>query len=184
MKKSVLAMSALSLALVSGVATANVNDANLQANNVRFLGAVTATTCNLVPHVNGSVTNVVHVGTVTAGGTGDAAEFSLKPDGKNDCSSVVDTNNSANSKTAHIAFMGALTDQGLSNQSGTATDANLEIVATNSTNTTDPITQSDDVRQVLGTTLMKDGATFTATLHGGTAVGDFQSAIAYQVSYQ
>ncbi|EKQ5888511.1 hypothetical protein P5851_004414 [Salmonella enterica] len=184
MKKSVLAMSALSLALVSGVATANVNDANLQANNVRFLGAVTATTCNLVPHVNGSVTNVVNVGTVGTGGQGTPVEFSLKPDGKNDCSSVVDTTTPANNKTAHIAFMGALTDQGLSNQSGTATDANLVIFATNSTQTTDPITQSDDVRQIEGINIMGDGATFTATLHGGTVVGDFQSAIAYQVSYQ
>ncbi|EAN1627464.1 fimbrial protein PefA [Salmonella enterica subsp. enterica serovar Reading] len=184
MKKSVLAMSALSLALVSGVATANVNDANLQANNVRFLGAVTDTTCNLVPHVNGSVTNVVNVGTVAKNAKGTPVEFSLKPDGKNDCSSIVDTNNPANSKTAHIAFMGALTEQGLSNQSGTATDANLEIHATNSTQQNEKITQSNDVRQISGENLMDKGATFTATLHGGQVAGDFQSAIAYQVSYQ
>ncbi|EED3682407.1 hypothetical protein FD93_002775 [Salmonella enterica subsp. enterica] len=183
MKKSALAIFVLSLAMLSGVASATVNDANLNANNVRFLGTVTDTTCNLVPYVNGSATNVVNVGTVTKGGTGTPVDFSLKPDGQNDCGTIVDKNNPTNNKTAHIAFMGALTDSGLANQSGTAVDANLVILATNSTQATDPITQSDDVRQVTGANIVGDGATFTATLHGGQTVGDYQSAIAYQVSY-
>ncbi|HHA7952860.1 TPA: fimbrial protein [Salmonella enterica] len=184
MKKSALAISALSLAMLSGVASATVNDANLNANNVRFLGTVTDTTCNLIPYVNGSATNVVNVGTVAKGLDGTAVEFLLKPDGKNQCDAIVDTNTPANNKTAHIAFMGALTDTGLANQTGTAVDAYVEIVAINSTQTTDPITQSDDVRQIAGTTLVTDGAKFTAKLKGGQTVGDYQSAIAYQVSYQ
>lgn len=39
-----------------------MNDSNLDANNVRFLGTVSQITCNLVPYVNGSATNVVNVG--------------------------------------------------------------------------------------------------------------------------
>ncbi|HAF8219968.1 TPA: fimbrial protein PefA [Salmonella enterica] len=181
MKKSALAISALSLAMLSSVASATVNDANLNANNVRFLGTVTDTTCNLIPYVNGSATNVVNVGTVTKNTEGTAVDFSLKPDGKNQCNTIADT---TNPKTAHIAFMGALTDTGLANQSGTAVDAHVVILATNSTQKTEAITQSNDVRQISGATLATDGATFTATLHGGATVGDYQSAIAYQVSYQ
>ncbi|ECB6686736.1 hypothetical protein DSB34_23535 [Salmonella enterica subsp. enterica] len=189
MKKSVLAMSALSLALVSGVATAAVNDTNLDANNVRFLGSVSQITCNLVPHVNGSATNIVNVGIVPVGmagapSSGTEVPFTLKMDGKNadattGCPAIDDA------VTANISFMGALDDKGLANQSGTASDSYVEIVAKNtSDNKTAVLVQGDNMRSVAGDALAAEGAKFTAKLRGGTNAGSYESAIAYQVQYQ
>ncbi|EMI7380130.1 hypothetical protein V6973_004075 [Salmonella enterica] len=189
MKKSVFAMSVLSLALLSGAASANVNDSNLGANNVRILGTVSQITCNLVPHVNGSVTNVVNVGVVPVGSAatpsaGLEIPFSLKIDGKNTdgttgCPAIKDA------ITANISFMGALNDKGLTNQSGTASDSYVEIVAKNSNDSkTTALVQGDNVRTVAGTELVANGAQFTAKLRGGATAGSYESAIAYQVQYQ
>lgn len=189
MKKSVLTMSALSLALLSGAASANVNDANLNANNVRFLGTVSQITCNLVPHVNGSATNIVNVGVVNVGtaalpSSGSEIPFTLKMDGKNTntttgCPAIDDT------VTAHISFMGALDAKGLTNQSGTATDSYVEIVAKNNNDSkTTHITQGDNVRSLQGDKLATEGAMFSAKLRGGPTAGSYESAIAYQVQYE
>ncbi|EJH8995745.1 hypothetical protein NF634_002873 [Salmonella enterica] len=184
MKKSVFAMSVLSLALLSGAASANVNDSNLDANNVRFLGTVSQITCNLVPHVNGSATNVVNVGVVSVNSPGSEIPFSLKLDGKNTdattgCPAIQDAT------TANISFMGALNEKGLTNQTGTATDSHVEILAKNNNDAkTTHIVQSDNMRSVAGKALKADGAKFTAKLVGGATAGSYESAIAYQVQYQ
>ncbi|EBF0937227.1 fimbrial protein PefA [Salmonella enterica] len=188
MKKSALAISALSLALLSGAASATVNDSNLDANNVRFLGTVSQITCNLVPYVNGSATNVVNVGVVSVG-TADAytqgakIPFTLKPDNKNTnqdagCPAITDTIN------ANISFMGALDAKGLNNQSGTAKDSYVSIVATNADENTKAVVQGNNVRVVAGKALKEQGAMFTAQLFGGLTAGSYESAIAYQVQYQ
>ncbi|EDR9398808.1 hypothetical protein CC662_24200 [Salmonella enterica subsp. enterica] len=193
MKKVTLTMSVLSLALLAGSASAQTNDTNLQANNIRFLGAVSDTTCNLVPWVDGSVVNVVNVGVAPTNSTADLVHFSLKADVNSaTCSNIVDnTGTTPSYKAASIAFMGALDSQGLANQSGSATDAYVEIIATNSDKTSNPIVQGDVVRKIAGDKLVNqdgspaaEGATFTAQLHGGAQAGDYQSAISYQVSYQ
>ncbi|EAA8634476.1 fimbrial protein [Salmonella enterica subsp. enterica] len=198
MKKVTLTMSVLSLALLAGSASAQTNDTNLQANNIRFLGAVSDTTCNLVPWVDGSVVNVVNVGVAPVfNGTGSNSgatpvHFALKADGSTTCGGII-TNAGGNTsyKAASIAFMGALDSQGLANQSGSATGAYVEIMATNSNKNSAPIVQGDVVREIAGDKLVNvdgspaaEGATFTAQLFGGTKAGDYQSAIAYQVSYQ
>ncbi|EAM7383124.1 fimbrial protein PefA [Salmonella enterica] len=188
MKKSALAISVLSLAMLSGAASATVNDTNLGANNVRFLGTVSQITCNLVPHVNGSATNVVNVGVVSTGtGTahtqGTKIPFTLKPDNKNTnadagCPAITD------STQANISFMGALDSNGLNNQSGTATDSYVAIVATNADDNSTVVTQGKNVRVVAGKALKEQGAMFTAQLFGGQTAGSYESAIAYQVQYQ
>ncbi|EBD0851813.1 fimbrial protein PefA [Salmonella enterica] len=188
MKKSALAISVLSLALLSGAASATVNDSNLDANNVRFLGTVSQITCNLVPYVNGSATNVVNVGVVSVGTAGAYTQgtkipFTLKPDNKNTnadagCPAITDTTK------ANISFMGALDAKGLNNQSGTAKDSYVSIVATNADNNTDAVVQGKNVRVVDGSVLKDAGAMFTAQLFGGQTAGSYESAIAYQVQYQ
>lgn len=197
MKKSVLAISALSLALLAGNASARTNDVT-DANNVRFLGAVSAMTCNLVPWVNGSVNNVVNVGVAASKDKGPVVNFALKANPTDTNCSGLAGNATANpainaASSVSIAFMGPLDTKGLANQSGSASDAWVEIIATNADNNknTTAITQGDVIRDIAIANIwditagapVATGATFTAQLNGGTQIGDYQSAIAYQVSY-
>ena len=176
MKKSILVLSILSTALLSGTASA--------ANEVRFLGAVTDVTCDLVPEVGGAVKNVVQLGAVKPFKTGatdhNGAEidFALKPANGATCAAI-------DTLTATIAFDGNLNTQGLGAQSGAADDANVLIKAKNAQNNdTTPLVQGKNTRTFDGTDINTDGAQFSAQLVGGTKIGDFQTAIAYAVSYQ
>lgn len=174
--KKLLVLSALSLALLSGTATASSGD-------IRFVGAVTDVTCNLVPSINGSVNNVVQLGTASLTTPATPVDFSLKSDGADDCATLADD------RVVNITFVGSLTDAGLASQSGLATDAYVEITSKNSSVSADdaiPVTRSSDTRKFTGNlfkTSAADGAQFQAQLHGQTQVGDYQSAIAYVVAY-
>lgn len=172
--KKLLALSALSLALLSGTATASSGD-------IRFVGAVTDVTCNLVPSVGGSVNNLIQLGTASKTIPATPVDFSLKSDGKDDCSTIADD------RVVNITFVGPLTDAGLASQSGLAADAYVAITSPNATeDKTTVISKGSDTRKFTGNlfkTSTAAGAQFKAQLHGQTQVGDYQSAIAYVVAY-
>lgn len=174
--KKLFALSALSLALLSGTATASTGD-------IRFVGAVTDVTCNLVPSVNGAVNNVVMLGIASLDTPSAPVDFSLKSDGLGDCGTLADAG------VVNITFGGTLTDQGLANQSGLATDAYVEIMSKNSSEAADnaiAVTNGSNTRKFTGNLFKSSadaGAQFQAQLVGQTQVGDYQSAISFVVAY-
>lgn len=173
MKKQLLAVSALALAVMSGSALAANGD-------VQFLGVVTDTTCDVNPGVNGAVNNVVQLGTATTNGKAGLVNFSLKPDmTQAGCQGLTDTNK------VTIGWTGSFDSNGLKAQSGAAKDAWTEIKAINAT-TPVTITASSLSSEIAGDVFIANngqGATFTAELNGGTMPGDYQGAAAYVVAY-
>ncbi|MBC6504702.1 fimbrial protein [Citrobacter freundii] len=172
MKKNLLAVSALALAVMSGSAMA--------ANEVQFLGVVTDTTCDLTPSVNGSVNGLVQLGSVTKTATGTPVDFALKADPTAPGCGTADLQG----KVATIGWNGPFNTDGLKPQSGTATDA-VALIASKNAQTTaiQPITQSHLSAGFDASILTTDGAQFTAALKGGAVAGDYQSAAAYVVGY-
>lgn len=75
MKKHLLTVSALALAVMSGSALA------ANGGDVQFIGTVTDTTCDIVPEANGAVSNVVQLGNVAtstaAAAAGDTSNLGL-----------------------------------------------------------------------------------------------------------
>lgn len=181
MKKRLLTVSALALAVLSGSAMAGPN-----SGEVNFLGVVTDTTCDIVADSNGSVTNLIQLGTVTTSTNanngsdkGAVVDFALKPKAGNTCTFGAATN-------ANISFKGNLGAAGVTNQNGTATDAMVKLTSVNANNAGD-ITSANNTAEVPVTNLAdstKAGATFQAQLIGGVTAGDFDSTVAYVVTYQ
>lgn len=173
MKKNLLAVSALTLAVMSGSALAASGD-------VQFLGVVTDTTCDVNPGVNGAVSNVVQLGTAPTNGQAGIVNFSLKPDmSQAGCTGLT----AANKVT--IGWTGQFDSNGLKAQSGAAKDAWTEIKAINAT-TPVTITAATLSSEIAGDQFIAnggEGATFTAQLNGGTMAGDYQGAAAYVVAY-
>ncbi|EAA2948312.1 fimbrial protein PefA [Salmonella enterica] len=181
MKKNLLAVSALALAVMSGSALAAPNGGDIQ-----FIGTVTDTTCDIVPEANGAVNSVVQLGNVatstTAAGSGSdqgaVVNFALKPKAGSTC-------NPANMTNAAFAFSGPLEVTGLAPQSGSATDAMVKLRAVNATGGAHDINKTTSVSEVTLTDLNDPakGAQFSAQLIGGAQAGDYRSAVAYVVSY-
>lgn len=180
MKKNLLAVSALALAVMSGSTMAAPN-----SGEVNFLGVVTDTTCDIVANSNGSVNNLIQLGTVTTSTNatsgsdkGQIIDFALKPKAGTTCTFGTATN-------ANIAFSGNLGAVGVTNQNGSATDATVKLSSVNATTPGD-ITSANNTAEVAVTNLAdstQDGAKFQAQLIGGTQAGDYRSAVAYVVSY-
>ncbi|WP_336285297.1 fimbrial protein PefA [Citrobacter arsenatis] len=170
MKKNLLAVSALALAVMSGSAMA----AN---GEVQFLGVVTDVTCDLIPETGGAVNNLVQLGTVAKNTAGTAVDFTLKADGNQaGCQGLTGK--------ATIGWAGPFSTTGLKAQSGLATDAWTKISTVNAdTTAVQDITSSKLSTQFDATLLTSDGAKFKAQLNGGAIVGDYQSAAAFVVAY-
>ncbi|MBC6504654.1 fimbrial protein PefA [Citrobacter freundii] len=174
MKKQLLALSALTLALMYGSAMAAHGD-------VQFTGVVTNTTCDVNPGVGGAVNNLVQLGTAAPGGQGSIVNFSLKPDmTQAGCTGLTGAN------TVTITWNGPFDANGLTAQSGAATDAWTEITHTNATGTAVTIDATSLSSSISGDEFIAnggDGATFTAQLNAGNNPGDYVSAAAYIVAY-
>ncbi|ECF0162545.1 fimbrial protein PefA [Salmonella enterica] len=173
MKKYAVALSALSLAFLSGTATASKGE-------VRFLGAVTDTTCDVSVSVGGSVNNMIQLGTTTLNNSGSPVDFTLKANKTTSCNSLQDN------APVNITFSGPLTSNGLGIQSGLATDAYVEVKSKNSSTSTDnniAIKQGSDTRTFKGSDIKGNGATFSAKIVGINEKGDFQSSLAFVVAY-
>lgn len=182
MKKLMIA-SAIAMTMAAGSAMAAQGD-------VQFFGTVTAKTCDLVVDQEGAVVNMIQLGSVTNGGSlagtdvGAEKTFTLKPKAGAGCSSIT---------TANMAWDSpAMAANGIGNQSGKATDARVKLVAVNSTGKVQTDTNADkEIKAgqntvdytITGTGLTDEGFKFKAQLIGGTVAGDFNTAVAYAVSY-
>ncbi|MII49969.1 fimbrial protein [Salmonella enterica subsp. enterica serovar Bredeney] len=156
-----------------------INGASAASGEVQFIGAVTAKTCDLTPEVNGSVTNMIQLGTAAIGSAASPVDFSLKPDlSQADCEALSD------STAVTIGWGGQFNDKGLGIQSGTATGSWVELVSVNSIKTNTSITSSVSSVDFKGDKIKSDGAQFKATLNGGSVAGDYRSAAAFVVAYK
>lgn len=171
MKKLMIA-SAIAMTMAAGSAMA-------QQGQVQFFGNVSSVTCDVTPEVGGNITNLVQLGTVAAGGTGNEVPFTLKasnPSG-GQCGSLTD-------KTATIAWESpAFTAQGLGATGGLARDAYVILKPSNGNEST-AITKNNQSSTFDATKATSVGFGFTAQLKAGTTEGDFSSAAAFAVSYQ
>lgn len=155
-----------------------VNTASAAHGEVQFIGAVTATTCNLVPEVGGAVNNLVQLGTAGLTTAAPAVSFALKGDAN--CTALTATD------TAEISWGGPFNAQGLRAQSGTATGAWVKLTAVNSKTANQDMTSALSTASFAGNLIISgaDGAQFTATLNGGGTAGDYKSAAAFVVAYK
>lgn len=169
--KKLMVASAIAMSLMAGSAMASQGD-------VQFFGNVTANTCDVTPEVNGNVTDMIQLGTVSVGGTGDEIPLVFKATNANggDCQSLT-------GKTATVAWGGPLTDQGIANQGGLADDAYVILTSTNA-KSDQAVTKDGNAVDFEADKVIADGLAFKAQLQGGSTPGDFRSAAAYAVTYQ
>lgn len=175
MKKAIIA-SAIALSFMGMVNTASAAN----ANEVQFTGAVTATTCAMTPTVGGSVNNLVPLGTASLNGKATSVDFSLMVDAANAGCAALDA-----TKTAEIAWTGNLNSQGLTNVSGSANGAWVELKTKNAKTTkVQTINSGKSAMDFAGDEIKTNGAQFTAQLNGGGAAGDFKSVSSFVVAYK
>lgn len=170
--KKIFACTLIALGCMAGTAQAATGD-------VRFVGAVTDTTCDLVPEVSGSINNLIQLGTAAIDGKAGLKEFSLTLNPTQEgCTALPDD------KVATISWSGPLNANGLTNQSGAATDAWVNIKTVNATGAQKDINGTDHAADFTGAALKAKGAAFTAELNGGKVPGEFASAAAFVVAYK
>lgn len=170
MKKQIIA-SAIAMTMVAGSAMA-------QHGDVKFFGNVSEITCDVTPSVDGSISDLVQLGTVSPKKEGEAKKIILKAkdiSGGN-CASLA-------GKTASIAWTGNLTSEGIGAQGGLAQDAYVILAPANG-NDSEVIKASHNTAEFDAGKLATEGFKFTAKLKGGDTAGDFQSAAAYAVTYK
>lgn len=124
MKKLAIATLVISV-MASGAALANTGE-------VQFIGAVTDTTCNISPEVDGALKNTIDLGTMlTTDVTGTEIAFKLVPD----------TAECLAKTSATVGWQSAgFNSMGLSNMQGDAAGAAIKLTAVNSTTPNQPIT--------------------------------------------
>lgn len=171
--KKIFACTLIALGCMAGTAQA--------ANEVHFLGAVNAKTCDLAPEFGGAVGATVQLGTVNANATGQAVDFALKPSGNmDDCAGLTNAN------IASVAWGGGeFTPTGLRNASGEAADAHMLLKHKNAIEGTDTAINSNNLLTTLaGDKVITDGFQYSAQLVGGADVGAFAATASYVVAYQ
>ncbi len=176
MNKSFIA-SVLALGFVSGMANAAG-----QTGEVQFIGVVTQNTCDIVPEIDGSLSkNVIDLGTVSPGDTGDYKNFALKAKDPTQQGCI-----DFNGKTANVGWASAAFNaDGLGYTSGTATDAVVKMETVNAKVNAVITSANNQGVEFEGNKLTAgDGFQFKAALKGGNQVGDFRSAAAFTVSYK
>lgn len=173
MKKAIIA-SAIAVASLGMMQTASASNGEVQ-----FMGAVTATTCDLSPEVGGSVSSMVQLGTASLSTAATPVTFSLKADSSQSGCSALDA-----AKTATISWGGGFDTQGLTNQNGASTGSWMKLVAQNAKTANQVVTNSALSVDFAGDEIKNNGALFQATLNGGTTAGDFKSAAAFVVAYK
>ncbi|MGG5137040.1 fimbrial protein [Escherichia coli] len=169
--KKLMVASAIAMSLMAGSAMASQGD-------VQFFGNVSATTCDVTPEVNGAVTSMVQLGTVTPNGLGNEIDVAFKA-----TNPAGDSCTALSGKTASFAWAGNLNAEGIGAQGGLAQDAHVILKPVNG-NTTDAINSANTVVTFEADKATTEGFQFTAQLQGGATPGDFQTAAAYAVTYQ
>lgn len=176
MKKQFLAVSALTLAVLSGSALAAPQD-------VQFVGTVTDVTCDIKPEVNGTTGNYVQLGNVNKGQTGAEMLFTLKADagtGANSCGTAVAQ------KTATVSWIGGFNGEGLTAKTGTATDAVAIITTVNASGQNQVAMTSTTNEADFNAANLTNGTglQYKAQLKGGQQLGDYMSSAAFLVQYK
>lgn len=131
-KKSVLAVvvcSAVGAAMPTMAETGNPTGSRATSLTMRVVGSITNSTCNIRPYTSaGADATTLNLGVVSKSSSSSPVSFFLKPE--NGCTdgiiSVMD--GKAASETATITWdSNGLTDHGISNMYGTATNVHLEL---------------------------------------------------------
>ncbi|MEK8873907.1 fimbrial protein [Escherichia coli] len=170
--KKLMVASAIAMIMTAGSAMASQAD-------IKFFGNVTEVTCDVTPSVDGSVANMVQLGTVTKNTKGGEKHIKFKatdPSG-GQCSALA-------GKTATFSWSGNLGENGINAQSGLADDAYVIFTPVNATDGNNPITASQQTATFNAEKALSDGFEFKAQLQGKDKIGDFHSAAAYAVTYQ
>ncbi|HAW1374792.1 fimbrial protein [Escherichia albertii] len=170
--KKLMVASAIAMIMTAGSAMASQGD-------IQFFGNVAEVTCNVTPSVDGSVVDMVQLGTVTKNGKGDEKHIKFKatnPSGEQ-CTALA-------GKTATFTWTGNLGENGINAQSGLADDAYVIFTPVNATDGNNPITASQQTATFNAEKAISGGFEFKAQLQGKDKIGDFQSAAAYAVTYQ
>lgn len=182
MKKSILA-SVIALGLVSGLTHAAENE-------VQFVGSVVKTTCDLEASGTGPnaglVKNVIELGQATTGMPGKDVNFAFKP--VNEGNNVQNCAQLAQDGISTVALTwnsNAFNGTGLAAISGTASDAYVEVKATNAKVGNDEVmTTSGAVQEFDATKLSSEGLQYQAKLIGGNKPGDFKTASKFTFYYK
>lgn len=175
MKKGIIA-SVIALGMIGGTAHA--------ASNVIFSGAVSTTTCELAPSVNGSIlaNQVVTLPTAEPNKTGAVATFAMKavdPSAAG-CTALTDNNTiSINWSGSNLGAAGFMANPG-----SMASDAVVLLTAKNSKVADSVITASASSVDFAGSKLGTDGLKFDAKTKGGALSGNFTSTASFTVSYK
>ncbi|ELO4290504.1 TPA: fimbrial protein [Escherichia coli] len=170
--KRLIITSAIVMTIAAGSAMASQGD-------IQFFGNVTEITCDVTPEVNGSVTDMVQLGTVTKNGKGEEKHIKFKATDSSggQCSALA-------SKTATFTWAGNLGENGINAQGGLADDAYVIFTPVNANNGNNPITASQQTATFDAEKATSNGFEFKAQLQGKDKVGDFYTAAAYAVTYQ
>ncbi|MEE7414660.1 fimbrial protein [Escherichia marmotae] len=173
MMKKLMIVSAIAMTMAAGSATASQGD-------IQFFGNVSEVTCDVTPEVDGSIVNMIQLGTVKKNSAGEEISLIFKatdPSG-GECASL------ASGKTASVAWSGNLTADGIGAQGGLAQDAYVVLKPVNGQDS-NKITSTDHVADFAAENVTNgNGLQFTAQLQGGDTAGDFQAAAAYAVTYK
>ncbi len=177
MKKLMIA-SAIAMTMAAGSAMAALGDAASQGQ-VQFLGTVAAKTCDVVVEGDGAVNNLIQFGRVAKNGAVEK-EFTVKLKDP----SCVDTMTKAHFTWASPAF----TTAGIGIQSGTATDAVVELKAVSSGNTTSNTALITSANNAVTFNLVSGeedkGFKYNAKFVAKNEVGNFETAAAYAIVYE
>lgn len=174
MKKNLLAISVLAVAVMSGSAMAADTE-------VMFNGAVSNVTCDVNVQVNGVAGNTVALGTVGVGATGTAKPFTLMPD-----LTQAGCQNLTTAQTAQVNFIPTqLGAQGLPAAAGSAAaDAYVKIDTINAKTTpVQSVTATNSTVNFDGQVFHDDGAQFNAYLQGGNLTGLMTAVASFAVTY-
>lgn len=185
MKKSIIA-SVIALGMVSGVAQAAAPQ-----QDVTFTGSVTAVTCDLSitgEGANGSLPNQVALGTAKVGEKAQPVEFIFKPSQVAGNQAACDQMQDGNK--ASITWFGSTFDgTALTNASGSATGAYVEIKATNADGSdNNKVVKASDTEHKFPAALLKtggEGLKYSAQLDAtGAQAGSVETVARYAFSYK
>ena len=170
MKKTLLAMATIaSLGMISTAQAATPNE-------VTFIGAVSAKTCELVPEVNGSINNLIDLGTAAPTKKGTLVAFKFTAKTPADCATAAMT-------TTMQWSGGALGAAGLEMTSGTAKGTFVTLTAKPAAG--DVIIKNTSDSAAFTVADLTAGLDYTAVLDATSGVaGNFRTAAAYSVSYK
>ncbi len=170
--------SAVAMVMTAGSAMAAPTSGG--QGEVQFVGTVVAKTCDIVVEGGGAVNNTIQFGTVNVNGN-TSKDFTLKFKDDGTCVGSA-------TKASFLWKSPNLTNQGFTNQSGTADKAYVELrandgVGNNVASNKNLITSTNNTVDFTIANA-SEGFAYKATLQGGATAGTFETAAAYSVVYE